>query len=77
MPVSDALRGKLPGMSRAKRFQAIRIENGLCAICGDEPLYTTYYGLECAAKRRKKNRARMRKKTGAKRVNRSPYDEAQ
>lgn len=67
LKVSAALEKKLPGMSRAARYQAIRIENGLCAICGKEPLASSRMGAACLAKQRE----RMRARTDAKRRNRS------
>lgn len=52
-------------MSRAARWQFIRVKRGLCASCGQEPLVSTRLGLRCLTAQRE----RMRQKTGAKRRN--------
>lgn len=48
-PISDALKARLPTMSRQSGYQAIRIEHGLCAQCGQEPISpdSKRFGLKC------------------------------
>lgn len=63
--VPPELERALANMDRRVRYQLIRIANGLCANCGDEPLVTARLGAKCL----KKQRERMHEKTSAKRRN--------
>lgn len=56
--MSDELKAAQPLLSRQALYQLQRIENGLCANCGKEPLDGKRLGANCA----KKQRERMREK---------------
>lgn len=50
------------GKSRQQKWQQSRKRLGLCTCCGQEPLVTKNYGLNCAAKIREKARKRTKAK---------------
>lgn len=58
----SAERAKALARARSIRYQQNRIENGLCANCGNEPLVTSRLGAVCLVKQRE----RVRKTSGAK-----------
>jgi len=51
-----------PTLSRQRRWQNARREQGVCIRCGAEPLINKNHGARCAAKQRE----HMRKVTNAK-----------
>lgn len=75
MPTNEKPKGRfkwniperdIAAMGRRQRYQARRLNEGLCVLCGNEPLGRegARLGLECLIKQRE----RMAKKTNAKRT---------
>lgn len=54
LPLSDALKAALPGMTRSQRYQAIRMEHGICIQCGKERISpeSKRLGEKCLRKQR-------------------------
>lgn len=63
---------RLQALPRQRRYQAIRKLRGLCVGCGKEKLVSTSLGENCL----RKQRERMRKKTGAKKRYETIYSTA-